>query len=159
MPNPPLLRLSWACCQATSVVSTAVHDEKHLRPSSSKSSREAITSEGGVARARCASRQNLPHIRKSVKATRGSTAPTSSSLSSRGLASNLFLETKAEQKSLSPIGIPKISMLGLRDCFMSDGKELRSLWLKSSHFDTFTKRPSDGPIPLIITHLPFWKRE
>ena len=33
-------------------------------------------------------------------------------------------------------------MLGLRDCFMSNGKELRSLWLKSSHLDTFTKRPS-----------------
>lgn len=29
MPNPSLLRISWACCQAISVVSTAVHDEKH----------------------------------------------------------------------------------------------------------------------------------
>ena len=49
MPNHPLLRLNWACCQATSVVSTALHDKKYLRTYSSKSSREAITI-GGVAR-------------------------------------------------------------------------------------------------------------
>ena len=51
---------------------------------------------------------------------------------------------KAKQKSALPMGTPRISKLGLPDCFISKSKELKPLQLNTLHLEMLMWRPKGG---------------
>ena len=56
---------------------------------------------------------------------KGPTSLTSSSLSRRALASSCLCEMKVEQNALSPMGMPRITILGCVDLFISGENGLK----------------------------------
>ena len=114
-----------------------------------KSSKALMDREGGVARARWASLQKEPHSRRSTKQTWASWAPTSSSLRSSNLALTHLFEMKLEQNSKSPIGTPKITILGKLDHINSPQKRFTSVMENTSHLERLTIKTSGGPFSLI----------
>ena len=126
-------------------MSTPMHRQKVIRISSSVRAKTLDVSVDGVALARCNSLQKAPQRRRRINATCGSTIPTSSSCDNRILALVCFLEIKEEQNSWSPMGIPRISILGLSDFFMHNGNMSRPCRLNTSHLGRLTIIPRAGP--------------
>ena len=73
-----------------------------------------------------------------------------SSCDNRILALVCFLEIKEEQNSWSPMGIFRISILGLTDFFMHNGNMSRPCRLNTSHLGRLTIIPRAGPSQYII---------
>ena len=75
-PRPPLLRLSWACCQTKSDGSIHMLSEKVWQISSSNNCNPSSAT-GGVHMALWTIRQKPPHLHSNNRATWESTEPTS----------------------------------------------------------------------------------
>ena len=117
-PRPPLLRLSWACCQTESDGSMHMLSEEVWQTSSSNKCNPSNATEGGLHLAIWTIRQKPLHWRSNNRATWESTEPTSFSSAKNLEACALFSAMDLAQKIGSPIGTPKISKFSASDVLM-----------------------------------------